>query len=81
MSIKRFPFARVGLALYAGSFLWLWLYMRLNGLVWLWDAPVYRPPKVMMQIGIGFLMLAAIRGIVRRLGRYAASRRSRAAQM
>ena len=81
MSIKTFPFARVGLALYAGSFLWFWLYMSLNGQVWVWDAPVYRPPRVMMQIGICFLILAAIRGIVRRLGRYAASGSSRTLQM
>jgi len=74
MSNKKFPFVSVGLALYAGSFLWQLLYMRLKGLVLIWDAPVYRPAEVMMQIGIGFLMLAAIRGIVRRLGRSTRSR-------
>ena len=70
MKLGTFPLARVGLALYAGGFIWLILrdlQQRRDG--WILDGPVYLPAAVMEVIGASLLALAAIRFVIRQLKR------------
>jgi len=68
MKFGTFPLVRVGLALYAGGFLWLILrgmYEARDG--WIHDGPVYLPAAAMEVAGVCLVVLAIIRLGIRRL--------------
>jgi hypothetical protein len=68
MSIKTFPFARVGLILHIVGVVWMWLHdPPALGSGWVVDAPLYPPAQAIGLTGIGLLLASGIRAMVLRL--------------